>query len=203
MNEFALSSLLKRGTKTWHGRGHGGDLESTIDLVLTSENLTDSMVKCVIYGTEHGSDHSTIETVFDVLTPESKQQERLLFKNAPWKEINARITRTLGITRLEGTVQQKTDRLMSVVLEAVHTLTPKAKPSPYAKRWWTTDLTQLRQIYTYQLPHSHWGPEVKQPKWYRPSRGRSTVLCYLTRTENLRLGDRRDVVLAEMPVMHA
>ena len=149
MNEFALSSLLKRGTKTWHGRGHGGDLESTIDLVLASENLTDSMVKCAIYGTEHGSDHSTIESVFDVLTPESKQQERLLFKNAPWKEINARITRTLETTRLEGTVQQKTDRLMSVVLEAVHTLTPKAKPSPYAKRWWTTDLTQLRQIYTY------------------------------------------------------
>jgi hypothetical protein len=25
MNEFALSSLLKRGTKTWHGGGLGGD----------------------------------------------------------------------------------------------------------------------------------------------------------------------------------
>ncbi|KAM5353470.1 hypothetical protein ACJ41O_000120 [Fusarium nematophilum] len=48
-----------------------------------------------------------------------------------------------------GTVQQQTDRLMSVVLEAIHALTPRAKPSPYAKRWWTTDLTQLRQIYTY------------------------------------------------------
>ena len=37
---------------------------------------------------------------------------------------------------------------MSAVLEAVHALTPKARPSPYAKRWWTTDLTQLRRIYT-------------------------------------------------------
>ncbi|KAJ6114125.1 hypothetical protein N7512_007570 [Penicillium capsulatum] len=45
MNEFALSSLLKRGTKTWHGGGQSGDCESTIDLVLASENLTDSMVK--------------------------------------------------------------------------------------------------------------------------------------------------------------
>jgi hypothetical protein len=42
MNEFALSSLLKRGTKTWQGGGQGGDYESTIDLVLASENLTDS-----------------------------------------------------------------------------------------------------------------------------------------------------------------
>ncbi len=38
---------------------------------------------------------------------------------------------------------------MSAVLEAVQALTPKARPSPYAKRWWTTDLTQLRYIYTY------------------------------------------------------
>jgi hypothetical protein len=75
MNEFALSSLLKRGTKTWHGRGQDGDYESTIDLVLASENLTDSMVKCAIHGTEHGSDHRTIETVFDVPRPISKHQE--------------------------------------------------------------------------------------------------------------------------------
>ena len=38
---------------------------------------------------------------------------------------------------------------MLAVLEAVHALTPRAKPSPYAKRWWTSDLTQLRHIYTY------------------------------------------------------
>ena len=38
---------------------------------------------------------------------------------------------------------------MIAVLEAVHKLTPKARPSRYAKRWWTNDLTQLRQVYTY------------------------------------------------------
>lgn len=63
--------------------------------------------------------------------------------------MNARIASTLEMTPSDGTVQQKTDRLMSAVLEAVHALTPKARPSPYAKRWWTADLTQLRQIYTY------------------------------------------------------
>jgi hypothetical protein len=154
MSEFALSSLLKRGTKTWQGGGQGGDYESTIDLVLASENLTDSMVKCAIHGTEHGSDHRAIETVFDTPRPVARHQERLLLKNAPWKEINARIARTLDTTPAEGTLQQRTDRLMSVVLEAVHTLTPKAKPSPYAKRWWTTDLTQLRHIYTYWRNHA-------------------------------------------------
>ena len=144
MNEFTLSSLLPRGTKTWQG----GDYQTTIDLVLASEEVRDAMVKCAVYGTEHGSDHRTIETVFDISAPTPRYQERLLLKNAPWKEINARITSLLG-SPSEGTVQQRTDKLMAAVLETVHSLTPKAKPSPYAKRWWTSDLTQLRQIYTY------------------------------------------------------
>ncbi|KAL9561263.1 hypothetical protein ACKAV7_014618 [Fusarium commune] len=35
------------------------------------------------------------------------------------------------------------------VLDAIDNLVPRAKPSPYAKRWWTTDLTRLRRMYTY------------------------------------------------------
>ena len=154
INEFSLSSLLKRGTKTWHGGGQSGDCESTIDLVLASENLTDSMTKCAILGTDHGSDHTAIETVFDAPWPIPKYQERLLLKNAPWNEINAGIASTLAATPSEGTVQQKTYRLMSAVSDAVHNLTPRAKPSPHAKRWWTTDLTQLRHIYTYWRNHA-------------------------------------------------
>jgi len=81
--------------------------------------------------------------------PEPIPQERLLLKNAPWKKISARVAAGLEGIPTEGTVQQQTDHLMSAVLEAVHALTPKAKPSAYAKRWWTTDLTQLRRIHTY------------------------------------------------------
>ncbi|KAJ5860661.1 uncharacterized protein N7529_007971 [Penicillium soppii] len=118
MNEFGLSSLLKRGTKTWHGGGYSGDCESTIDLVLASENLTDSMIKCAVHGTGHGSDHVTIKTIFDVPWTAPTQTDRLLLKNAPWKEINARIASTLTATPVEGSVQQKTDRLMCAVSEA-------------------------------------------------------------------------------------
>jgi hypothetical protein len=34
-------------------------------------------------------------------------------------------------------------------MRSINDLVPRAKPSPYAKRWWTTDLTRLRRIYTY------------------------------------------------------
>jgi exonuclease III len=79
ISEYALHSLLPRGTKTWQS----GDRESTIDLILASEELAASMVKCVIHATEHGSDHRAIETTFDVATPERVVKGRLLFKNAP------------------------------------------------------------------------------------------------------------------------
>jgi hypothetical protein len=91
------------------------------------ENLTDFIVKYAIYRTKHGSDHHTIKTVFDAPRPISEHPERPLLKNAPWKEINAKIARTLDATPSEGTVQQKTDQLISAVLEAVYTLTPKGQ----------------------------------------------------------------------------
>ena len=145
MSEHGLCSLLPRGTKTWRS----GDLETTIDLVLASEELATSMVRCEPHATEHGSDHRAIETMFDVVTPEPIVEERLLFKNAPWKDIRARIEATLPTAPVGGGVQEQTDRLMIAVLDAIYALTPKAKKSPYAKRWWTTDLTQLRRVYTY------------------------------------------------------
>lgn len=77
------------------------------------------------------------------------RQTRFLFKNAPWTKIRTRVVTNLEHVPLGGSVQQQTDRFMTAVTEAVYSLTPKAKPSPYAKRWWTTDLTRLREAYTF------------------------------------------------------
>ena len=71
--------MLPRGTKTWHNADH----ESIIDLILASEELATSVVRCRIYATEHGSDHRAIETAFDVASPDQITKVRLLFKNAP------------------------------------------------------------------------------------------------------------------------
>lgn len=51
-------------------------------------------------------------------------RERLLFKNAHRKQIKARIAANLG-NNTGGTLQEKTDFLMSIVLEAVQTHMPK------------------------------------------------------------------------------
>ena len=145
MSEHSLQSLLPRGTKTWQE----GDTETTIDLVLASTELAEEMMRCGIHQNEHGSDHRAIETAFDIVVPDRPAGQRLLFKNAPWTEIRVKVDASLQRVPLGGSVQFQTDRLMAAVTEAVFELTPKAKPSPYAKRWWTTDLTQLRRSYTY------------------------------------------------------
>lgn len=145
MGDYSLTSLLPRGTKTWHD----GRYETTIDLVLASEGLVEAKIRCTIGGTDHGSDHYKITTTFDMAMPEVEHEPRLLFKNTPWKEVNTRIKKTLHGKCTTGDVQVDTDRLMSAVLEALHALTPKSKPSPYAKRWWTSDLSQLRAVQSY------------------------------------------------------
>jgi endonuclease/exonuclease/phosphatase family metal-dependent hydrolase len=65
MSEYSLQSLLPRGTKTWQR----GISETTIDLILASEELASVVVKCSVHTTEHGSDHRATETMFDVSTP--------------------------------------------------------------------------------------------------------------------------------------
>ena len=72
INKFALSNLLKQGTKIWYGRRHNRDLKLIINLILTSKNLNNFIVKYIIYRIEHSSNYSIIKIVFDILTPELK-----------------------------------------------------------------------------------------------------------------------------------
>ncbi|XP_044718862.1 endonuclease-reverse transcriptase domain-containing protein [Hirsutella rhossiliensis] len=145
MDDFGLSSLLARGTKTWQR----SDEESTIDLVLASAELADELTSCVIHPTEHGSDHRAIQTTFDIRVPERTFPQRLMLKNAPWIAIATRVEDELRPLPWTVGVQTQADQLMRVVTKALRDLTPRAQPPPYAKRWWTKDLTRLRRTYTY------------------------------------------------------
>ena len=105
------------------------------------------MIRCQVYDIEHGSDHRAIASQFDIEAPQPVQPTRYLWKSAPWGRIRDRITAELRPP--QGSIQSQTDHLIQVVESVVLSLTPKAKPSPYAKRWWTSALTELRQAYTY------------------------------------------------------
>ncbi|KAF4415370.1 reverse transcriptase [Fusarium acutatum] len=131
MDEHGLLSLLPRGTKMWEGPGG----ESTIDLTLASAELADEMVHCGIYPTEHGSDHRAIQAEFDLAMPERTAEPRLLFKNALWNAIRERVKGKLSPLPRDGDVQTQTDRLIGVVLNAIHNL--------------VLHLTKLHRTYTF------------------------------------------------------
>ncbi|KJZ68272.1 hypothetical protein HIM_12337 [Hirsutella minnesotensis 3608] len=160
MSEHGLRSLLPRGTKTWQGK----DQESTIDLVLTTSELADEVAICAIHPTDHGPDHRAIQTTFDITMPERSARPRLLFKNAPWNLIRVRVQDNLRLLPWAVDVQTQTDQLMRVVLGAFHELTPRARPSPYAKRWWTKDLTQLRRTHTFWRNQARTQRRAGQPR---------------------------------------
>ncbi|KAJ6437917.1 reverse transcriptase [Purpureocillium lavendulum] len=113
------------------------------------EELADEMMICAPHTTDHGSDHRAIQTTFDVALPERVTTPRLMFKNAPWNLIITRVEEGLRELSWTAGVQAQTDQLMRVVVSAIDDLTPQAEPTPYAKRWWTRDLTQLRRSYTF------------------------------------------------------
>ena len=107
MSDDHLRSLLPRGRKTWQR----GPLATTIDLVLVSEELAASVLKCDLHETEHGSDHRAIESEFDIETTERPRTERLLLKNAPWGKIRVRVH-----PRLEATTEDTTEAVASTIL---------------------------------------------------------------------------------------
>lgn len=86
--------------KTWQRGNHG----SIIDLILASEELVILVVKCIVYTTKLRFDHRAIQTTFDVATLERVVKARLLFKNASWINIKAKITTTLRFVLFNGSI---------------------------------------------------------------------------------------------------
>lgn len=116
--------------------------------MLTSYSLAESHLKCQIHQMEHGSDHRAIETELDMDLTEPAPPVRYLFKNAPWNKIKQAVEVDLRHEPIVEGTQNKVNQLLRIVSDNVFRLTPIAKPSPYAKRWWTDDLTRLRKVYT-------------------------------------------------------
>ena len=147
MQDLDLQSILPRGTITFEAaRG-----ESTIDLMLVSSSLAQDHIYCKPMETDYGSDHRPIETKFELSIEIEPQQARRAFRSTDWQRLRESIMEQLEVNPIN--VHQDVNEIMQqiddLVQEGVRKHVPWVKPSPYGKRWWTTELTQLRQEYTY------------------------------------------------------
>ena len=151
MAEHGLQSLLPRGTPTFFGDHNSRRRLSTIDLVLATEDLAGNMLRCRAHGSQHGSDHEAIETHLNLQAPQPTSEPKRLWKSAPWSKIRDKIQESVEEMRPSNTpsdIDGYYKELQRIILKAIEELVPLAKPSPYAKRWWNTNLTDLRKAFT-------------------------------------------------------
>ena len=146
MIEFDLQSLLPIGRLTWESPGR--DAATTIDLVLASPRLTDCKMQCDLSPTRHGSDHRAIDTSFALDLLDIQDEPCYNFDKAPWEEIRAVVKTRLFPVNMHDDVDQFAYQFTRMVVGVLDERVPKRKPSPYAKRWWTQDLSRLRKEYT-------------------------------------------------------
>ena len=148
IDQAGLQSMLLPGEITFERSG----LKSTIDLSLASTRLAESLLQCTIWPNEYGSDHRAVVTEFDVDEETVPQEARLLLKHAQWPKVRDHVAAHLQQDNFLHSydIDELAAKITSIAQEALERHCPKAKPSPYAKRWWNADLTALRQAYTMQ-----------------------------------------------------
>lgn len=153
IQETGLNSLLLAGTITWEHQSM--DITSTVDLILGSKAVQEELVHCRIHNPDHSSDHKPIEIEVDISSAiEPPAQGKRLYKDAEWSRIRRKVLDRIGdgsvLSRifdpslLDIAASSFTNQVDIVLEEEV----PKAKASPYAKRWWTKELTVLRDGFT-------------------------------------------------------
>lgn len=142
-----LQQMLPRGTITWEADGRAA---STIDLVFATERLYEERMQCQLWEAEYGSDHRVVHASFDVRYAEIEPEPKTLFKHAQWHKIREMVSSEKNSSRPpEEDADAIAEWLGAMASRAVSRYTPKAKPSKYAKRWWTAELNTLRKSYTH------------------------------------------------------
>lgn len=148
IDQLGLQLLLPRGTAT-HDSG------TTIDLVLATSGLANDLTTCQTWHTAYGSDHEAIETQFALNAYEPSREPRRLFRNTDWQRACQLVSNGLRQLPIHNTTLDTPQRIDSftthftqIVQDAVFQCTPIARPSPYTKRWWNLNLSQLRNNYT-------------------------------------------------------
>ena len=146
IEENDLQLLTQRGVPTWERNGSS----STIDLTMVSERLFEDRDICQPFENEYGSDHRAIHTAIGMgNTIEDPTAPRYLLQKANWRAIRDKIVQHLADNLFPtDDLEAMESYIQEVTQTAIEHHCPKAKPSKYAKRWWSNELTSMRKEYT-------------------------------------------------------
>lgn len=154
MHQMGLQSLLMAGTPTWEHTTL--DQRSTIDLVLGSGGIQDKLITCGIHEIDHGSDHKAIVTKMRSArsSDDPRRKGKRLYRHADWDQIKTYLENTL--VKADPTappsnaeeLEREAEYTIRTITQVLEELVPRARESPYNKRWWTKELTGLRDEFT-------------------------------------------------------
>ena len=150
---YGLRSALPAGEITYEHQS--GETRSTVDVVWIGGEEEGSVRRCAVREGDHGSDHRPIEVTLAWERNENAHDKpRLDWKRADWKGIEGEVEKEVvraqshpppsSPEQLDEWVERFQDHIAGVIRNKV----PEARPSPYAKRWWTPELTTLRKTMT-------------------------------------------------------
>jgi uncharacterized protein YnzC (UPF0291/DUF896 family) len=132
----------------------------TVDVILGTDNIWDSLEYCRVHDKDYGSDHRpiTLKAKLQPVWEESKRKRRL-YKNADWEKIRAEVKASLDDVDIDQPIgvcsilDQEAEILVDKINTVLEGSVPRARESPYAKRWWTRGLTGLRTELTRKRNH--------------------------------------------------
>src|SRR6266481_3555232 len=150
-----LSLHLPPNTPTYQSDAH--DTWSTLDLVFSTQDVAHAITKCQVLPDSRipGADHLPVLTTVNTILPTIPPVTRLNCKDVDWPKYSdtfaTHVTSLQLDVRPQPTTPQELDGFVKdltldfQLTSAKHA--PKILPSPFAKRWWTPELTTLRKAY--------------------------------------------------------
>jgi Endonuclease-reverse transcriptase/Reverse transcriptase (RNA-dependent DNA polymerase) len=147
MTELELNLLIPAGTITYPNAG------TAIDLIWGNDEIKNQIIKCrIAEENDHTSDHLPLETIIAIQTEPPRVLPSYNYEKTNWKELNQKLevylselTTDRGKLTTNAEVDNYAVQLVEAIKKAIQETTPRKRPSPHSKRWWTVELTRRRR----------------------------------------------------------
>ena len=126
---------------------------SRLDQVFSTEHTVEAINRCEVLPEEQGvsTDHFPIIIEMDLAIASTRKTAVWNFKDVSWNNFQSKLAGKLAqggipnFIKTQGELNTICSKLTSTIQETITEIVPLAQVSPHAKRWWTKELTELRQ----------------------------------------------------------
>ena len=149
--EVGLEMALTAGTPTHEH--YVTKRWSRLDQVFTSEHTLETIERCEALPEEQGinTDHFPIITDLNLALALVPKKEVRNYCEVEWKVFREKLQSRLSKRGIPNFIKTQSElnkicaELTSAIQDTIEEVVPKARIGPHAKRWWTKELSEMRQ----------------------------------------------------------